>query len=256
MIKYSFEDKVAVVTGAGVGIGYEIAHQLASAGAAVVLNDIDPERATSAAQKISASGGLCLAVCGDAGEMSTIQNLISTATEKFGAIDYAIANAGITTFGSFLKYSQEDFQKLLNLNLKGSFFLAQAVSKEIIKQKNKGRIIFMSSVTGFTFHPDLAAYGMSKAALSFLAKTLGVDLAQYQITVNAVAPGATNTQRTLDLADGNYVKTWENITPNGRCAVPEDIASATLFLLSDQAQHITGQTLIIDGGWTSTSPSP
>ena len=114
----------------------------------------------------------------------------------------------------------------------------------------------MSSVTGFTFHPDLAAYGMSKAALSFLAKTLGVDLAQYQITVNAVAPGATNTQRTLDLADGNYVKTWENITPNGRCAVPEDIASATFFLLSDQAQHITGQTLIIDGGWTSTSPSP
>jgi len=256
MIKYSFENKVAVITGAGVGIGNEIAHQLAHAGAAVILNDIDQERASIAAQKITDSGGVCLVVEGDAGEMSTIQKMISLAIEKFGTVDYAIANAGITTFGSFLEYTQDDFQKLLNLNLKGSFFLAQAASKAMIKQNRKGRIIFMSSVTGFTFHPDLTAYGMSKAALSFLAKTLGVDLAPHQITVNAVAPGATNTQRTADLVDGNYVKTWENITPSGRCAIPEDIANATLFLLSEEAQHITGQTLIIDGGWTSTSPSP
>ena len=112
--------------------------------------------------------------------------------------------------------------------LKGSFFLAQKAAQKMIETEQKGRILLMSSVTGFTFYPDLIAYGISKAALAFLAKNLGVELATHQITVNAIAPGATT----------------------------EDIAYTAPFLLSDEAQHITGQTLIVDGGWTSTSPPP
>ena len=256
MVKYSFQGKVAVITGAAVGIGYEIASQLSLAGASVILNDIDKSLADQAANNISATGGQCIAVEGDAGEVQTVEKMIALAYEHFGRLDFAIANAGITTFGSFLNYKEEDFQKILKVNLKGSFFLAQKAAQKIIETEQKGRILLMSSVTGFTFHPDLTAYGMSKAALAFLAKNLGVELATHQITVNAIAPGATNTNRTADLEQGNYVETWQKITPNGRCATTEDIAHTALFLLSDEAQHITGQTLIVDGGWTSTSPPP
>jgi 3-oxoacyl-[acyl-carrier protein] reductase len=256
LIAYSFQNKVALITGAGVGIGYEIAGQLARAGAQIILNDIDEALAKQAAKDIAATGGSCTAVGGDAGEPQTIAKMIDTAYEQYGRLDYAIANAGITTFGNFLDYTEADFQTLLKVNLQGSFFLAQKAAKKMIDQQQKGRILLMSSVTGFTFHPDLTAYGMSKAALAFLAKTLGVELGKHQITVNAIAPGATNTNRTADLEQGNYVETWKKITPNGRCATTQDIAHAALFLLSEEAQHITGQTLVVDGGWTSTSPPP
>ena len=112
----------------------------------------------------------------------------------------------------------------------------------------------MSSVTGHQHHPDLAAYGMSKAAIRMLAKTLGVELAPHKITVNAISPGATLTERTLE--DPDYIATWSTLTPTGKPATTADIAHAALFLLSPQANHITGQTLIIDGGWTATSPPP
>lgn len=256
MTHYSFQAKVAVITGAGIGIGYEIALQLARAGATLILNDIDQALADQAAEKINASGGVCVAVSGDAGELDTVERLVAMAYEQFGRLDFAIANAGITTFGSFLEYQEAAFQELLNVNLKGSFFLAQKAAHKMIAHQQKGRILLMSSVTGFTFHPDLTAYGMSKAALAFLAKNLGVELGKHGITVNAIAPGATVTDRTADLEGGNYVDEWKKITPNGRCATTEDIAHTALFLLSDEAQHITGQTLVVDGGWTSTSPPP
>ncbi|MEK9741225.1 MAG: SDR family oxidoreductase [Flavobacteriaceae bacterium] len=256
MIHYSFHSKVAVITGAGQGIGLQISLFLAKAGASIVLNDIDSEKAQLAIKEIQSIGGKCISVVGDAGEIEIIKKMVYKAIEEFGSLDFAIANAGITTFGNFLDYSQTEFNSLLRLNLQGSFFLAQEAAKYMIKNQIKGRLIFMSSVTGFTFHPDLTAYGMSKAALAFLAKTLGVDLAKHQITVNAIAPGATQTQRTSDLDDGNYVETWKKITPNGRCATTDDIAHATLFFLTEEAKHLTGQTLIIDGGWTSLSPSP
>ena len=256
MIKYSFQTKVAVITGAGKGIGYEIAKQLSSAGASIILNDIDWALADQAAEAINVSGGVCVPVGGDAGKLDTIEHLISIAYERFGRLDFAIANAGITTFGSFLEYQEAAFQELLTVNLKGSFFLAQIAANKMIAHQQKGRILLMSSVTGITFHPDFTAYGMSKAALAFLAKTLGVELGKHQITVNAIAPGATVTQRTADLEQGNYTENWKKITPNGRCATTEDIANTALFLLSDEAQHITGQTLVVDGGWTSTSPPP
>ena len=180
--------------------------------------------------------------------------MVDTAVEKFGKLTVVIANAGITLFGDFLEYSPEAFYKVLHTNLGGSFFLAQAAVRQIKKQGVGGSLLFMSSVTGHQAHKNLAAYGMTKAALEMLAKNLVIEVSAYNINVNAIAPGATLTERTAE--DATYQRTWSKITPMGRPAYPADIAHAALFLVSDQARHITGQSLVIDGGWTSISPSP
>ena len=247
--------EVAIVTGAGVGIGLAIAHELAKSGVKVVLNDLAPTLTAEAVSKINgAFPHSCIGLAGDASDPEFIQRMVDTAVEHFGALTIAIPNAGITIYGEFLSFSPEDFKKVTQLNLGGSFFLAQAASKQMIRQGTGGAILFMSSVTGHQAHKNLAAYGMTKAGLELLAKTLVVELSQYGITVNAVAPGATVTERTSTQED--FVGIWSNITPLGKPAYPEDIAHAVAFLVSEKARHITGQSLVIDGGWTSTSPSP
>ena len=251
----SFTGKTAIVTGAGIGIGFEIALQLAKSGANVILNDIDSELALEAAKKIEQEGGICKAIPGDASQVEFINKMVSSTVNRFGSVDLAVANAGITTFGDFLSYKPTDFQRLIDINLQGSFFLAQACAKQMIEQQSSGRILFMSSVTGHQAHPNLAAYGMTKAALEMLAKSLAVDLAQHGITVNAIAPGATMTESTNSL-DANYVETWNKLTPTGQICSTSDIANAALFLLADNSRQITGQSLVIDGGWTSYSPPP
>lgn len=248
-----FKNKVAIVTGAGQGIGLEICCQLAREGANVILNDIEAALATDAAAKV-AREGVCVPYAGDASDPGFIERLVGEAVHRFGKIDIVIANAGITLFGDFFDYSPKDFNRVMQVNLAGSFFLAQSAARKMREQGEGGSILFMSSVTGHQAHKNLAAYGMTKAALEMLAKTLVIDLSPYKITVNAVAPGATMTERTA--LDKDYEKTWSHITPIGKPAIPEDVASAVLFLISPQAAHITGQTLIVDGGWTSVSPSP
>ncbi|HOX82236.1 MAG TPA: SDR family oxidoreductase [Chryseolinea sp.] len=250
----TFQNKVAIVTGAGQGIGLEICRQLAAQGAKVVLNDIEISLAEEAAQSIQKEKGICIPFAGNASDVSFIQEMVDETVKQFGRVDIVIANAGITLFGDFFDYKPEDFDQVMNVNLRGSFFLAQAASIQMREQKNGGRILFMSSVTGHQAHKNLAAYGMSKAALEMLAKTLVLELSPYQITVNAIAPGATMTERTAH--DPEYKTVWSRITPIGKPASIHDIAHAALFLVSPEAGHITGQTLIIDGGWTSISPSP
>jgi glucose 1-dehydrogenase len=251
MNSLSFQNKVAIVTGAGQGIGLEICNELASQGARVVLNDSNESLSNDAAKSVK---GECISFPGDASDVSFINRLVDHAVKKFGRIDIVIANAGITLFGEFLTYKPEDLNSVLKLNLGGSFFLAQAAALRMKEQGDGGRILFMSSVTGHQAHKNLAAYGMTKAALEMLAKNLVVELSLYKITVNAIAPGATLTERTLN--DQEYEKTWSRITPIGKPATTKDIAHAALFLVSPQASHITGQSLVIDGGWTSVSPSP
>jgi glucose 1-dehydrogenase len=250
----SFKNKTAIVTGAGQGIGLEICRQLAAQGANVVLNDIEVALAEEAASSINKEKGICLAYPGDCSEFSFIQTMISDTVKKFGSVDIIVANAGITLFGDFLEYKPEDFNKVMQVNLGGSFFLTQQAALQMKEQGTGGRILLMSSVTGHQAHKNLAAYGMSKAALEMLAKNLVLELSPYNITINAIAPGATITERTK--SDPNYEKTWAGITPIGKPATTKDIANAALFLVSQEAGHITGQSLIIDGGWTSVSPSP
>jgi NAD(P)-dependent dehydrogenase (short-subunit alcohol dehydrogenase family) len=249
-----FTGQAAIVTGAGQGIGYEIARQLALEGGSVVLNDIDGELAQKASVEINRLGGTCHAVAGDASDVEFIQHLVDEAVAKFGSLNIAVANAGITTFGEFLDYQPGSLKQVMDLNLYGTFFLTQKAALQIKKQGSGGSILLMSSVTGHQAHKNLAAYGMTKAGLEMLAKSLVVELSPFNISINTIAPGATLTERTL--MDSGYRETWSRITPLGKPASVEDIANAALFLVSPASRHITGQSLVVDGGWTATSPSP
>ena len=248
-----FNNKVAVVTGAGQGIGFEICRQLVSQGALVYLNDLDEELSENAAKAIEQEGGRCFSCPGDSSDLNFIESLIARANES-GQLDMVVANAGITLFGDFLTYPPDSFQRVMQVNLFGTFFLAQVAARYMKDQASGGSMLFTSSVTGHQAHKNLAAYGMTKAAIEMLAKNLVIELSPFKINVNALAPGATVTERTTEEPD--YEQVWSRITPMGRPAYTTDIAHAALFLLSDQARHITGQTLIVDGGWTSISPSP
>jgi glucose 1-dehydrogenase len=251
-----FQGRSAIVTGAGQGIGLEICRRLVAAGASVLLNDIDTKLASQVAADINTSLSVssCHAFGGDAADHRFVNQMVTEATKRFGQLNIVIANAGITLFGDFFQYTPEAFNSVLQLNLAGSFFLTQAAANQMKKQGNGGSILLMSSVTGHQAHKNLAAYGMTKAALEMLAKNLVVELSPFQININAVAPGATLTERTE--ADKNYRDTWSQLTPMGRPATVGDIAAAALFLVSSEARHITGQSLVVDGGWTSVSPQP
>jgi glucose 1-dehydrogenase len=248
----SFEGRGAIVTGAGVGIGYEIARQLARRGARVVLNDIDSDVAHAAAERLTDEGDV-IAVAGDSSDLAVIDRMVASAVNA-GSLDMVVANAGITTFGDFLTYAPEQFEQVTGVNLRGTFFLAQRAALAMIDAGGGGSMVFTSSVTGHQAHPKLAAYGMTKAAIRMLAKSLGVELAPYGVRVNAVSPGATLTERTME--DAGYRAEWSELVPLGEPATPSDIAEAVLFLLSGAARHITAQTLVVDGGWTAYSPPP
>lgn len=250
----NFQHKTAIVTGAGQGIGFEICRQLALHGATVILNDLDPTLSDQAAERIRAANGNCISIPGDCGDIHFVQALVAQTVAHTGQLDIVVANAGITLFGDFLTYPAESLNSVLQLNIGGTFFLAQAATRQMKQQGTGGALLFTSSVTGHQAHKDLAAYSMTKAALEMLARNLVVEISQYGITVNTVAPGATLTERTE--SDPEYAAVWSRITPMGRAATVKDIAEAVLFLVSDKARHITGQSLVVDGGWTATSPSP
>jgi NAD(P)-dependent dehydrogenase (short-subunit alcohol dehydrogenase family) len=249
------QGKVALITGAGQGIGLEIAGVLAEKGHHVILNDIEKSLTEEAVAEILRDAkGKILGISGDSGDPTFIQEMVGLAEREFGKLDIAIANAGITLYGDFWDYSPNDFFEVMRVNAGGTFFLAQAAARLMKKQKTGGSLLFTSSVTAHQAHKNLAAYAMSKAAIEMLAKNLVIELSGYHINVNTISPGATLTSRTA--SDPDYEKTWSRITPMGRPATVVDIAHTAAFLVSEEARHITGQNLVIDGGWTSISPSP
>jgi 3-oxoacyl-[acyl-carrier protein] reductase len=253
----STDPQGVLVTGAGVGIGYEVARRFALAGAPVALNDIDGAVAERAAAAINAEAGAARvrAYPLDVADVAAVRALVAEADAALGGLRVVVCNAGLTNYGGFLDYTPEAFDRLTSVNLRGSYFTAQAGAKAMIARGVRGRILLMSSVTGLRAFLNLGAYGLTKAALRHMATTMALELGQYGITANALGPGAILTDRTL-ADDPQLEATWASVTPTGRVGYVSDVAAATLFLASPEAAHITGQTLMVDGGWTLASPLP
>jgi len=255
-MRLKFSNKVAVITGAGKGIGFEIARQLVNEGVSVVLNDIDEKIAISAAKALGLeTAGRCTPYPGDASDINFIKDLVDFSVNEFGRLDMVVANAGNTLFGDFFEFTIEEFQKVVNLNLQGTFFLVQQAARQMRKQGTGGKILLVSSTIGLRAYPNLTIYSMTKSALHMMAKSLVLDLSPWGITINTIAPGATFTERTM-LEDPEYESKWKKLIPLGKIAFPADIAKPAVMLLSDECGHITGQTWVIDGGWTAASPYP
>lgn len=257
-------DNVAIVTGASREIGAAMAEALARAGAAVlVAHYAEPERAAAVVARISANGGRALAHDADCSSVAANQQMVARAVEAFGRLDIFVANAGLTLASTFLNTNEADWDTLTNLNLKGSFFGAQAAARQMIAQAtggaatagSGGRIIFSSSVTGVQAVPNLVAYGVTKAGLRHMAKVLALELGPHGITVNALGIGATVNARNVQ-DDPQYAEHWTSVIPTGRVGYPTDVADALLFLVSPAATMVTGHTLMIDGGWAMTSNLP
>ena len=255
MMKLGLDKKVAIVTGAATGIGYEIVRQLLLEGARVTMNDIDSTELDRAARTFENYEDQLLLVAGNAGDTSFISSMVSQTVKKFGSIDVVVANAGLTVFGDFLSFEESDFRRVMDLNLLGSFFLVQSASKVMKSSGQGGSVILLSSVVGVQAYPRMTAYAMTKAALRMLAKSLVPELSPVGIRINAVAPGATLTERTREEMD-NYAGTWGDITPLKRVSNPSDIAQTVLFLASGKSSQITGQTIVVDGGMTAQGIYP
>ncbi len=253
----AFKKQRVLVTGAGAGIGYGLCRKFAEAGAIVALNDVNPQLAAESARRLNDGlGDERVHPCPfDVADVPALREAVGSFAARFGSFQVAVANAGITNYGEFLSYTPEDFDRLTAVNLKGTYFTAQAAAQNMIKHNHPGRIILLSSVTGVQAHRNLSAYGITKAGIRMMAKTLALELGPHQITVNAIGAGATITERTLQ-DDPDYERNWNQVAPNRRTATVDDIAAAVLFLASSEARHVTGETLMVDGGWTIYSPLP
>jgi len=240
------KDKVAVVTGASRGIGRSITLALAAAGAKVVCSARNAGELDKLVEEIAGQGGAATAVAGDVSLTADADRLIDAAVAAYGRVDILVNNAGITRDGLLLRMKDEDWDAVLNVNLKGAFLCTRAAAKVMSKQRY-GRIVNISSVVGEMGNPGQANYCASKAGLLGLTKSVARELARRNVTVNAVTPGFIVTDMTEALPE----KTREELAaqiPLGRLGDAEDIANAVLFLASDGAGYVTGQVLGVNGG--------
>jgi 3-oxoacyl-[acyl-carrier protein] reductase len=240
--------KVALVTGSARGIGQAIALKLAGAGADIVLNDIGAavDALERTATQVKVFNRKVLAIPADVSSSEDVNKMVDKAIEVFGHIDILVNNAGVTRDALVMRMSDEEWNTVLNIDLKSVFICSRAVVRPMLKQKS-GRIVSIASIVGLTGNAGQANYSAAKAGIIALTKSLAKEVGSRGITVNAIAPGYIGTQMTEKL-DEAHKKAFLDRIPLGTAGTPRDVAEAVAFLASDEARYITGQTLCVDGG--------
>ncbi|HNQ45184.1 MAG TPA: SDR family NAD(P)-dependent oxidoreductase [bacterium] len=241
--------KTALITGAGQGIGRGIAVRLARDGYNIAIADINLNNLAEAAQEISALGVRVLKIEADVSSAHDVQHMIQATVDEFESLDVLVNNAGIYPFTPFMDITEEQWDKVIAVNLKSVFLCSQAAARIM---PDGSRIIMTSSVASMLGFSGLVHYCASKGGINGLVRALALELAPRQITVNAVAPGSIITPGTSNIDEGSQKATMAKI-PLGRLGKPQDIAAAVAFLASEGAGYITGQVLVVDGGWTIQS---
>lgn len=242
-----FEGKSAIVTGASNGIGREIALNLAQEGAKVAVNyNGSKDKADEVVQLIIDAGGEAFAIQADVSKADNVKKMIDQTIETFGSIDILVNNAGITKDNLLMRMKEEEWDDVIDINLKGVFLCTKGVTRQMMRQR-AGKIVNVASIVGVSGNAGQANYVAAKAGVIGLTKTVAKELATRHINVNAVAPGFITTDMTDSLSDDVKEQMLVNI-PLGKLGSPKDVAKTVLFLLSDDAAYITGQTIHVDGG--------
>lgn len=252
----NLKDKVAIVTGGNSGIGMAIVLELARQGANLVIDYVaHPEAAEALQQQLRGLGDRVIGVLADVSKVDQLQNLIDAAVKEFGRVDIMVNNAGVETRTSVLDTTEQQYNKVLDINLKSAFFGTQLAARQMIKQGGGGRIINITSVHEDWPMPGNTAYCLSKGGMRMLTRTAGLELAPHNILVVGVGPGAVATPiNTATMNDPALLKKLDDAIPLGRMAKPEEIASVVAFLASDAASYITATTIFADGGIMQSSP--
>jgi len=245
----SIRGKVAIVTGAGSGIGRGIAEVLANNGAKVVVIDKDEANSKKTVEKLRRAGNTSMSLTADVSSLDDMKKMALTVVQEYGRIDILCENAGIYPVANILETTEELWDKVLSVNLKGCFLGLKSCLPQMLKQ-NYGRVIMTSSITGDrTGVIGQSHYSASKAGIVGFMRSAALEVAKNNITVNAVEPGTISTEGTRSVVAGE-LKKQESRTPTGRLSTPEDVGNAVLFLASDLAANITGQTIVVDGGFS------
>ena len=239
-------DKVAIVTGASRGIGEAIAKQLSSCGAKIILIARNSDQLVAVKETIISNGGIAESIAGDVSNLNSISEIVTNTIDKWGRIDILVNNAGIARDNIIMRMKEDDWDSVMNINLKGCFNGIKSVARPMIKNK-AGRIINITSVVGQIGNAGQSNYAASKAGIMGLTKSMAKELGSRNITVNAVAPGYITTDMTNELND-EVKEQMKSSIPLGRLGTPDDVANLVCFLASDEAGYITGQTFNVDGG--------